>query len=68
MLLQTVAVQEVVRSAALRYLDNLLTSFPSLVCDLGVVTVMLELLTVLRHACLDEFTDEVSLLPRPAVG
>ncbi|KAG0655552.1 phosphatidylinositol-4- kinase [Rhodotorula mucilaginosa] len=58
MLLQTVAVQEVVRSAALRYLDNLLTSFPSLVCDLGVVTVMLELLTVLRHACLDEFTDE----------
>lgn len=68
MLLQTVAVQEVVRAAALRYLDNLLTSFPSLVCDLGVVTVMLELLTVLRHACLDEFTDEVSLLPRPAVG
>ncbi|GAA5868294.1 hypothetical protein JCM3774_000996 [Rhodotorula dairenensis] len=58
LLLQAVAVQEVVRSAALRYLDNLLTSFPSLVCDLGVVTVMLELLTVLRHACLDELTDE----------
>lgn len=59
MLLQTVAMQEVVRAAALRYLDNLLTSFPSLVCDLGVVTVMLELLTVLRHSCLDELTDEV---------
>ncbi|GAA5978734.1 hypothetical protein JCM10908_004462 [Rhodotorula pacifica] len=58
LLLQTVAVQEVVRSAALRYLDDLLTSFPSLVCNLGVVTVMLELLTVLRHACLDELTGE----------
>ncbi|GAA5911077.1 hypothetical protein JCM6882_006870 [Rhodosporidiobolus microsporus] len=47
-----------VRETALRYLDNLLSSFPSLVCDLGVVTVMLELLTVLRRACLAEFTDE----------
>ncbi|GAA6000790.1 1-phosphatidylinositol 4-kinase STT4 [Rhodotorula paludigena] len=47
-----------VRETALKYLDNLLTSFPSLVCNLGVVTVMLELLTVLRRSCLDEFTDE----------
>ncbi|GAA5822607.1 hypothetical protein JCM11251_004314 [Rhodosporidiobolus azoricus] len=47
-----------VRETALRYLDNLLSSFPSLVCDLGVVTVMLELLTVLRRACVAEFTDE----------
>ncbi|GAA6004788.1 hypothetical protein JCM10207_001014 [Rhodosporidiobolus poonsookiae] len=47
-----------VRETALRYLDNLLSSFPSLVCNLGVVTVMLELLTVLRRACLAEFTDE----------
>ncbi|GAA5845618.1 hypothetical protein JCM9279_006050 [Rhodotorula babjevae] len=47
-----------VRATALRYLDNLLSSFPSLVCNLGVVTVMLELLTVLRRACLDEFVDE----------
>ncbi|GAA5914470.1 hypothetical protein JCM8208_004460 [Rhodotorula glutinis] len=47
-----------VRATALRYLDNLLSSFPSLVCNLGVITVMLELLTVLRRACLDEFVDE----------
>ncbi|GAA6029504.1 hypothetical protein JCM8097_003711 [Rhodosporidiobolus ruineniae] len=47
-----------VRETALRYLDNLLSSFPSLVCDLGVVTVMLELLTVLRRSCLAEFMDE----------
>ncbi|BGO97504.1 Phosphatidylinositol 4-kinase STT4 [Rhodotorula toruloides] len=57
-LLHTTNSSESMRSTALRFLDNILASFPSLVCNLGVVTVMLELLTVLRRACLDEFTDE----------
>ncbi|BGP13672.1 hypothetical protein JCM10213_002240 [Rhodosporidiobolus nylandii] len=57
-LLYTTHTRQTVRETAGRYLDNLLSSFPSLVCDLGVVTVMLELLTVLRRACLAEFTDE----------
>ncbi|BGP37895.1 Phosphatidylinositol 4-kinase stt4 [Rhodotorula kratochvilovae] len=57
-LLHTTSSVPAVRATALRYLDNLLASFPSLVCNLGVVTVMLELLTVLRRACLDEFVDE----------
>lgn len=47
------------RETALRWLDNVLSSFPSLVCDLEVVTVMLELMTTVRKACLAEFTDEV---------
>lgn len=59
MLLRAASSHEIVRTAALRHLDNLLANFPSLVCELGVVTTMLELLTVLRHACLDELTDEV---------
>ncbi|GAA6057472.1 hypothetical protein JCM3770_000778 [Rhodotorula araucariae] len=57
-LLHTTNSTPAVRMTALRYLDNLLASFPSLVCNLGVITVMLELLTVLRRACLDEFVDE----------
>ena len=60
-LLHTTNSSASVRATAMRYLDNLLASFPSLVCNLGVITVMLELLTVLRRACLDEFVDEVRL-------
>ncbi|GEM09474.1 phosphatidylinositol 4-kinase [Rhodotorula toruloides] len=57
-LLHTTNSSESMRGTALRFLDNILSSFPSLVCNLGVVTVMLELLTVLHRACLDEYTDE----------
>ncbi|GAA6062176.1 hypothetical protein JCM10212_005131 [Sporobolomyces blumeae] len=47
-----------VRTMAFNYLNELLSSFPSLVCEAEVVTVMLELLTVLRRSCLAEFLDE----------
>ncbi|GAA5996000.1 hypothetical protein JCM11641_004683, partial [Rhodosporidiobolus odoratus] len=57
-LLQTTHRSQRTRETALRYLDNILTSFPSLVCDLEVVTVMLELLTLLRRSCLSGFLDE----------
>lgn len=49
-----------VRTMAFNYLNELFSSFPSLVCEKEVVTVMLELLTVLRRSCLSEFLDEVS--------
>ncbi|GAA96782.1 uncharacterized protein L969DRAFT_97129 [Mixia osmundae IAM 14324] len=39
------------RKVALRYVDNVIGSFPSLLCDLTTVTTLLELLTLLRHAC-----------------
>lgn len=41
------------------YLNELFSSFPSLVCEKEIVLVMLELLTVLRRSCLSEFLDEV---------
>jgi len=44
------------------YLNELFSSFPSLVCDKEIVLVMLELLTVLRRSCLSEFLDEVSYM------
>ncbi|GAA5990191.1 hypothetical protein JCM5350_001078, partial [Sporobolomyces pararoseus] len=47
-----------VRTMALNYLNELFSSFPSLVCEKEIVTVMLELLTVLRRSCLSEFLDE----------
>jgi phosphatidylinositol 4-kinase len=48
-----------VRGVSIRYLNDLFASFPSLLCSLDVVTVLLELLTALRRACLAEFVDEV---------
>ncbi|GAA5861639.1 hypothetical protein JCM8547_000691 [Rhodosporidiobolus lusitaniae] len=57
-LLCTADAKQRTRETALRYLDNLLSSFPSLVCDLGVVSVMLEMLTVVRRACASEYLDE----------
>ena len=47
------------REIALSYLGRLITSFPSLMCDPPLVFAILEVLTLLRHACENEFTDEV---------
>ncbi|GAA5895284.1 hypothetical protein JCM5296_002030 [Sporobolomyces johnsonii] len=58
LLLETCHRSAEVRSMALHYLNELLSNFPSLVCNEEVVGVMLELLTVLRRACLAEFIDE----------
>ncbi|KAK4048808.1 phosphatidylinositol-4- kinase [Microbotryomycetes sp. JL201] len=46
------------RTVATRYLNDLFSSFPSLLCNSQVVTTLLELLTLLRRACLSEYTDE----------
>ncbi|KAG2132611.1 hypothetical protein BD769DRAFT_1666055 [Suillus cothurnatus] len=46
------------RDVAAKYLFNLITSFPSLMCDPPLVFAILECLTLLRHACDNEFTDE----------
>ncbi|KAK4703422.1 phosphatidylinositol 4-kinase A, partial [Phenoliferia sp. Uapishka_3] len=47
-----------VRDIALRSLNDLMSSFPSLICEATVITSVLELLTVVRKACQAEFTDE----------
>jgi phosphatidylinositol 4-kinase len=46
---------------ASKYLNRLITSFPSLMCDTPLVFAILEVLTLLRRACENEFTDEVCL-------
>ncbi|KAJ8594622.1 hypothetical protein M405DRAFT_469254 [Rhizopogon salebrosus TDB-379] len=46
------------RDVASKYLNSLITSFPSLMCDPPLVYAILECLTLLRHACENEFTDE----------
>ncbi|KAG8934422.1 phosphatidylinositol-4- kinase [Tulasnella sp. 417] len=51
------------REIAARYLNRLITSFPSLMCDESLVCAILEVLTLLRKACEGEFTDEYS--PQP---
>lgn len=48
------------RDVAMKYLNRLITSFPSLMCDKPLVFQILEILTMLRRACEGEFTDEVS--------
>lgn len=48
-----------VRDLASKYLDRLITSFPSLMCDGPLVFAVLDCLTLLRRACEGEFTDEV---------
>ena len=50
------------RDMAERYLNRLITSFPSLMCDPPLVFAILEVLTLLRRACDNEFLDEVRLL------
>lgn len=50
------------REIAARYLNRLITSFPSLMCDPPLVTAILEVLTLLRQATDNEFLDEVRLI------
>jgi len=52
------------RDIASKYLNRLITSFPSLMCDFDLVFVMLEVLTLLQRASEGEFLDEVSMTPR----
>lgn len=49
-----------VRDIAAKYLNRLITSFPSLMCDAPLVCAILEVLTLLRRACEGEYMDEVS--------
>ncbi|KIJ17012.1 1-phosphatidylinositol 4-kinase, partial [Paxillus involutus ATCC 200175] len=46
------------RDVASKYLNRLITSFPSLMCDPKLVYAILECLTLLRRACENEYTDE----------
>ncbi|KAF7338006.1 hypothetical protein MVEN_02024500 [Mycena venus] len=46
------------RDIASKYLNRLITSFPSLMCDPPLVFAILEVLTLLRRACENEFIDE----------
>ncbi|KAG6336316.1 hypothetical protein ID866_2765 [Astraeus odoratus] len=48
------------RELASKYLNRLIKSFPSLMCDSTLVYAILECLTLLRRACDNEFVDEVS--------
>lgn len=48
------------REVANKYLNRLITSFPSLMCDPTLVYAILECLTLLRRACEGEFIDEYS--------
>lgn len=51
------------RAVASKYLNRLITSFPSLMCDPPLVFAILEVLTLLRRACENEFIDEVCPSP-----
>jgi len=52
---------EKTRDIAFKYLHRLITSFPSLMFDPSLVFAILEVLTLLRQACENEFTDEVRI-------
>lgn len=52
---------EKARDMASKYLNRLLTSFPSLMCDPPLVFAILEVLTLLRQSCENEFIDEVCI-------
>ncbi|ORY33464.1 hypothetical protein BCR39DRAFT_520273 [Naematelia encephala] len=49
-----------VREIALRNAQRLIQTFPSLMCDRGVVFTLLEILTLLRRSCELQYTDEYS--------
>lgn len=49
------------REIASRYLNRLITTFPSLLCNESLVFAILEVLTMLRRACEGEYTDEVRI-------
>ncbi|EFI28353.1 atypical/PIKK/PI4K protein kinase [Coprinopsis cinerea okayama7 len=46
------------REIASKYLNRLITSFPSLMCDPRLVFAILEVMTLLQKACENEFWDE----------
>ncbi|KAK0463795.1 uncharacterized protein EV420DRAFT_1520089 [Desarmillaria tabescens] len=46
------------RDIAFKFLNRLISSFPSLMCDPPLVFAILEVLTLLRRSCENEFTDE----------
>ncbi|KAF9475060.1 hypothetical protein BDN70DRAFT_996680 [Pholiota conissans] len=46
------------RDIASKYLNRLITSFPSLMCDPALVFAILEVLTLLQRACENEYIDE----------
>ncbi|KAL0946563.1 hypothetical protein HGRIS_012767 [Hohenbuehelia grisea] len=46
------------RDIASKYLNRLITAFPSLMCNPPLVFAILEVLTLLRRACENEFNDE----------
>ncbi|KAF8913519.1 hypothetical protein CPB85DRAFT_1299266 [Mucidula mucida] len=46
------------RDVASKFLNRLISSFPSLMCDPPLVFAILEVLTLLRRSCENEFTDE----------
>ncbi len=48
------------RLTASKYLDRLVTAFPSLMCDSGFVFAILDTLTLLQKACEGQYIDEVS--------
>lgn len=49
-----------IRGIALRYCQDLIIAFPTLVCDFDTVLTMLELITLLRVSCEAEYEDEYS--------
>lgn len=51
---------EKVRAVSRRFLDRLVGTFPSLICDQDVVFALLEILTLLRRACEGQYRDEFS--------
>lgn len=50
------------REIASKFINRLITSFPSLTCDPPLVMATLETLTLLRRACENEYLDEVTYL------
>jgi hypothetical protein len=54
---------EKARNMASKYLDRLITSFPSLMCDSNLVFAILDVLTLLQNACDGEYIDEVGTIP-----
>ncbi|KAH9981001.1 hypothetical protein BGW80DRAFT_1501409 [Lactifluus volemus] len=46
------------RAVASKYLDRLITSFPSLMCNPPLVFAILEVMTLLRRSCEGEYVDE----------
>ncbi len=49
-----------VRQVALKYLNAILNSFSALMCDKRIVFALLEVLTLLRRSCEDQYVDEYS--------